>query len=243
MDFKWMAAACAAMIVGGASAQDAVQWRVEDGGNGHWYRAASVSPPQSPEAWFTWAVARGGRVASVTSAEENAVVLSVATQGKQFTFPLIGGKRNASNIFQWVDGSPWGFTAWSSGEPNCTCEKYLMLYPSGWNDTNSTARTWAIIEYSADCNGDGIVDYGQIRAGQLVDANGNGVPDCCEQGTNCIPCFGDITGNGVVDGVDLAALLAAWGDGKSQFDCDIDNDGVVGGGDLAFVLAGWGACP
>jgi polyribonucleotide nucleotidyltransferase len=40
-----------------------------------------------------------------------------------------------------------------------------------------------------------------------------------------------------------AALLAAWGGGKSQFDCDIDNDGSVGGSDLAIVLAGWGACP
>lgn len=56
-------------------------------------------------------------------------------------------------------------------------------------------------------------------------------------------CPGDVTTNGTVDGVDLAALLAAWGGGKSQFDCDIDNDGVVGGSDLAVVLAGWGACP
>jgi hypothetical protein len=32
------AVAAAAMVTGAASAQaDAVQWRVEDGGNGHWY--------------------------------------------------------------------------------------------------------------------------------------------------------------------------------------------------------------
>jgi hypothetical protein len=36
------------------------------------------------------------------------------------------------------------------------------------------------VEWSADCNGDGIVDYGQIRSGQLVDLNSNGVPDVCE---------------------------------------------------------------
>jgi len=47
-----------------------------------------------------------------------------------------------------------------------------------------------------------------------------------------------------VNGLDLAAVLAAWGSGgKSEYDCDVDNDGVVGGGDLAIVLAGWGACP
>jgi hypothetical protein len=97
----------------------------------------------------------------------------------------------------------------------------------------------AIIEFDADCNNDGVVDYGQILSGQLTDTNENGVPDSCEVD----PCPGDVTGNNSVDGIDLAALLAAWGGGKSQFDCDVDNDGVVGGSDLAVVLAGWGACP
>jgi hypothetical protein len=96
-----------------------------------------------------------------------------------------------------------------------------------------------VIEFDADCNQDSIVDYGQILSGQLADTNNNGVPDICE----APPCPGDITGNRVVDGIDLAAILAAWGGGKSQFDCDIDNDGIVGGSDLAIVLAGWGACP
>jgi hypothetical protein len=36
------------------------------------------------------------------------------------------------------------------------------------------------LEWSADCNGDGIVDYGQILRGELEDLNGNGVPDICE---------------------------------------------------------------
>jgi hypothetical protein len=42
-----------------------------------------------------------------------------------------------------------------------------------------------MIEWSADCNGDGIVDYGQILAGELDDTNANNIPDCCEQGANC----------------------------------------------------------
>ena len=37
-----------------------------------------------------------------------------------------------------------------------------------------------LVEWSADCNGDGIVDYGQILDGSLVDDNDNGVPDSCE---------------------------------------------------------------
>jgi hypothetical protein len=37
-----------------------------------------------------------------------------------------------------------------------------------------------LIEWSADCNSDGIVDYGQILRGELEDLNSNGVPDICE---------------------------------------------------------------
>ena len=37
-----------------------------------------------------------------------------------------------------------------------------------------------MIEWSADCNGDGIVDYGQILDGTLTDADRNGIPDVCQ---------------------------------------------------------------
>ena len=238
----------AAFLLGGltnaASAQSSVQWRVEDGGNGHWYAAVHASPSKSPEAWFTFATANGGVVASITSSEENAIILSIATQNGRFTWPCIGGKRNTSNVFQWVSGDSWSYTQWTGGEPNCTCEKYLMLYPSGWNDTNSNARAWAIVEYSADCNGDGVVDFGQIRSGSLLDNNGNNVPDCCEQSTACVLiCPADIDQTGTVDGVDLAALLTNWGtSGGSYPRSDTNQDGVVNGVDLAIVLDGWGVC-
>ena len=132
----------------------------------------------------------------------------------------------------------------SQGEPSCTCEKYLMLYASGWNDTNSTARPWAIMEYSGDCNGDGLVDFGQIRAGTLLDQNVNGVPDCCEAGQPCTPtCAGDIVLTGVVDSVDLAALLSAWETSGGDFPrADIDQSGLVDGGDLGLLLVQWGVC-
>ena len=127
-------------------------------------------------------------------------------------------------------------------------EEHAVLYmgdaggppTSLWNNIQPYYLNWGyIIEWSADCNNDGLVDYGQILSGQLADSNQNGVPDSCEVD----PCPGDVTGNNTVDGIDLAALLAAWGGGKSQFDCDVDNDGIVGGSDLAVILAGWGACP
>ena len=41
---------------------------------------------------------------------------------------------------------------------------------------------------SADCNSDGIADYGQILTGQLDDDNANGIPDICETSvTGVIP--------------------------------------------------------
>ena len=101
----------------------------------------------------------------------------------------------------------------------------------------------ALIEWSADCNGDGIVDYGQIRAGQLADANNNNIPDCCEQGVSCSPCAADIVRDGVVNGIDLAAVLTNWGTAGGSLNADVNQDGVVNGSDLAVVLAGWGPCP
>ena len=47
----------------------------------------------------------------------------------------------------------------------------------------------------------------------------------------------DLTGDGVVDGVDLATLLAAWGTSGTR--ADIDGDGIVGGSDLSVLLARW----
>ena len=53
-------------------------------------------------------------------------------------------------------------------------------------------------------------------------------------------CVGDINGDDVVDGVDLAFILGAWASDDS--DADLDGDGMVDGVDLAIVLGAWGSC-
>jgi hypothetical protein len=99
------------------------------------------------------------------------------------------------------------------------------------------------VEWSADCNADGIVDYGQIRAGELADTNTNNIPDCCESGTSCNGCPGDVDGSGAVNGVDLAAVLGNWGTNGGKYPgADTNHDGVVDGVDLAQVLGNWGSC-
>lgn len=83
--------------------------------------------------------------------------------------------------------------------------------------------------------------------GTLVNADGsfqyvlcpdtdlNGI---CDGYDNAARAFGDFDSSGSVDGVDLAALLSAWGTAGSV--CDISYNGVVDGGDLAFLLSRWG---
>jgi hypothetical protein len=69
-------AVAAAVTANGALAGDAVQWRVEDGGNGHWYRVVVVPGAGYPR--ITWdearnrAIAAGGYLATVSTIEENA---------------------------------------------------------------------------------------------------------------------------------------------------------------------------
>ena len=55
------------------------------------------------------------------------------------------------------------------------------------------------------------------------------------------PCDADFNGDGVVDGADLAVLLAQWGPFEAIG--DLDDDGAVGGSDLGLLFTAWGPCP
>ena len=50
-----------------AAAQDAEQWRAEDGGNGHWYQIASTAGPMNWNDAREHATARGGYLVTVTT--------------------------------------------------------------------------------------------------------------------------------------------------------------------------------
>ena len=59
--------------------------------------------------------------------------------------------------------------------------------------------------------------------------------------TNSIKnCPGDLNSDGIVDGMDLAPLLADWSTTAS--DADVNQDGTVDGIDLAELLSSWGIC-
>jgi hypothetical protein len=54
------------------------------------------------------------------------------------------------------------------------------------------------------------------------------------------PCVGDLDGDGVVGGTDLAGILGYWGSDNPTF--DLDQSGTVDGADLTIILARWGLC-
>ena len=54
-------------------------------------------------------------------------------------------------------------------------------------------------------------------------------------------CRADLSGDGVVNGVDLAFVLSNWGTAGGA--TDITGDGTVNGADLGVILAAWGDCP
>ena len=268
---KMMAVVSSALAVSAAShAQEAVQWRLEDGGNGHWYQLRLAGYPATWDSCRSASDMIGGHLATLTSAEEHAFVGSYAAQfpsgwsaGLGFG-PVLGGRQTIpsggpSLDWQWVTGEPWKFTAWGNGEPNDhgACgpgedEPFLaFITPRAWNDVQDSVECfygWLvpsyIVEWSADCNSDGLVDFGQIRAGDLADTNANNIPDCCEQGISCEYCPADIDESGAVSGVDLAAVLNSWGTSGGKYPrSDVNGDGVVDGSDLAAVLNSWGPCP
>ena len=242
---------------GNPCSDGAVQWRVEDGGNGHWYAGVDyenqieladcfVSLKQIVES-------DGAHLATLTTAEESTWVhqnVSSVVDGLwemdpsnlHNYGPIIGAEKVESQ-WTWVTGEPWGYACWNSFEPSgdgnyvILWSRYSTAISTCMNDVSCSYfnRGKAIIEWSADCNDDGIVDYGQILDGTFDDEDMNGVPDVCET------CVGDLDDDDAVGASDLGILLAAWGtDGGSNTRVDINGDGTVSGADLAYILSYWG---
>jgi hypothetical protein len=60
-------------------------------------------------------------------------------------------------------------------------------------------------------------------------------------GASVCDCPYDLTGDRVVNGGDLGAVLSGWSTSSPL--ADVNHDGIVDGQDLAMVLSGWGSCP
>jgi len=181
------------VIASSSSAQQAVQWRVEDGGNGHWYGAEYQ--------FRLWADAKlhaesiGGHLATTTSQPELDAIRPLIDNSIGADYWLGASRSTNSSPWQWVTREPFSFTHWEPGAPDngpeSICLEVIGRTESPgfgmWNDEayySWGGGNYSIIEWSADCNSDGIVDYGQIRDGTLADLGANGVPDICECSTS-----------------------------------------------------------
>ena len=170
-----------------------MQWRVEDGGNGHWYqmRVEEVTISQHRTA----ADAVGAHFVTITSAEEGVFVDQLRDANANIAF-ITGGYQDATapdysepaGGWLWETGEPMDYMGWGIDYEGiqlqpmihlARTQKYLEFGwqdDTVWTDVDETIEWGAMLEWSSDCNNDGIVDYGQIRDGSTRDLNANGVP-------------------------------------------------------------------
>jgi hypothetical protein len=139
---------------------------VQNAANGHWYLA--VSAPNG----INWDTARRaaqsvyyagarGRLATITSPEENEFLLSQMPEVLSMHLWL-GGFQPDSNMarnagWSWVTGEPFTFTYWDGPEPNDYfgpgSEDALQIWPGTggrWNDNRRSARlTGYLVEFES----------------------------------------------------------------------------------------------
>ena len=136
-----------------------VQWSIADGGNGNWYDAISYS--SNWENAKIDAQSRGGYLATLTSANENAFVWN----NLPYNLYFLGGYQinrdsEPSGNWAWVTGEPWNYTNWHPNEPNdgvgypTPHEEYLefkgITTIGEWNDIYDVTRDGYIIEYKSN---------------------------------------------------------------------------------------------
>jgi len=136
------------------------EWKVADGGNGHWYQVVQAPGGVS---WFdadTAAKAEGGHLATITSAEENAFIFDLIDEDSSLWLqtvsprslgPWLGGLQpdgspEPDGNWQWVTGEPFLYSNWGPSRPDNSFDyqdklHFLGPYVSGgvpwgdeWND-------------------------------------------------------------------------------------------------------------
>lgn len=148
----------------GARAQ-LVEWAVAQGGNGHFYEV--VSAPAGI-AWGNASLAatnRGGYLATITSAEENAFIFGLATVDATVWYsgygPWLGGIQPAGSVepaggWRWITGEPFIYRNWASVQPNNNNNEDRIQFggqadrSSAWNDINQSNTNYTrgfVVEY------------------------------------------------------------------------------------------------
>lgn len=173
-----------------------VEWKLEDGGNGHFYK--KISRPGG----FSWREAerdakqqifRGyrGHLVTVTSLEENSFL---DTQFELWAVWIGLSDHRVEGVYEWVTGEEFDWENWGSHEPNNAGNEDFVSYtsdPGQWNDYRDS-RTVNNIPYSyivefnlsgekpSDCDENGVPDVIEFETGIHRDCNNTGIPDFCD---------------------------------------------------------------
>jgi hypothetical protein len=141
------------------------EWKVSEGGNGHFYEVIFAGP-------YDWEGARAvagrsthngltGYLATLTSAEEQAFVSSLMSPAWSRQYLHIGGVQDPAAAepdggWSWITGEPWSYTNWSLDPPEPNNydgeEHYLSLQSPSlggrWNDIGGDwLMAGIVIEY------------------------------------------------------------------------------------------------
>lgn len=161
-----------------------MEWKVADGGNGHFYEVILLPGAVTWQTARNDALAKGGDLASIASAEENDFVFGLVDFPEYWTLfspfnygPWIGGYQLNSDFepagnWTWSDGTSWGFTSWASGQPDnagAVENRAHYFVPSNsrndtWNDWTSAGALKAYV-------------FETLSPGTGGDFDGNGIAD------------------------------------------------------------------
>ncbi len=145
----------------------AVQWKVENGGNGHWYEVVVVPTGINWTQANDAASSKNGHLATITSQAENDFIFSLIDDSEYWVTdsygfdcgPLIGGVQSEGAVdpsegWGWVTGEAMSFTAWAPGQPNNVGDQTRIQFwnsrsiNSTWQDVSVTETEFSyIVEY------------------------------------------------------------------------------------------------
>jgi len=144
--------------------------------NGHLYESIWVPEKLTWDEAKALAEARGGYLATITSAEENEFLFQSFPEASRLSFwgYWLGGIQPADSPvpddpptagWEWVTGEPFDYTNWADGEPNdCDCQNFkedaLQFWGNNgtWNDIPREFRFQGLLVEYDDRDGDGIPD-------------------------------------------------------------------------------------
>jgi hypothetical protein len=142
------------------------------------------------------------------------------------TITNAGFKDIAYHSGEAFNGTDWTFSV-ANGEAKWQCTQTFAQNP------NANALRWSTLyNFWFDASvpaASGNASIGHFKVASSTAAATKVPSNPCRQG--------DLNCNGVVDGADLGAMLANWGNPGAT---DLDGNGVTNGADLGIMLAQWG---